>query len=66
MAKKILTPAPKSYTATCGECGTKFSYELEDVRNNYNNNYGVGLPRKFVTCPGENCAAMCIHYDQSI
>lgn len=59
MAKKILSNAPKNYETSCGECGIKFSYELEDVLSNY-----VGLPRKYVTCPGQNCGAMCSHFDQ--
>ena len=35
MATKIITPGTDVYTATCTECGCRFSYERSDVHRNY-------------------------------
>jgi hypothetical protein len=51
MAKKILKEGQTKFKTTCEECGTLFSYELEDVR-------GRGCNRT-VSCP--SCGASCIH-----
>jgi uncharacterized Zn finger protein len=32
MAKKVIREGQKKFKTTCQECGTFFSYELEDVR----------------------------------
>ena len=35
MATKIITPGTDVYTATCTECGCRFSDERSDVHRNY-------------------------------
>ena len=35
MAIKIIAPGADVYTATCTECGCRFTYERDDVFTNY-------------------------------
>ena len=35
MAKEILKQGATKYHGHCGECGAEFTYEREDVHNNY-------------------------------
>ena len=56
MAKKILTHSP-SWIIVCGDCGTKFSYELEDITRIYR-----GLPKQIVVCPNGKCGAQNAHF----
>lgn len=54
MAKTILERGQDKYVCTCGECGTRFSYERDDVSRNY----VVG--GEHVYCP--HCSKPCRHY----
>lgn len=56
MTKRILEEGSTTFHARCTECGTHFSYELEDVGHNYM------LGGDWVSCP--KCHRGCRHYGQ--
>jgi transcription elongation factor Elf1 len=35
MAKRIIEKGSTTFSCKCSECGTRFTYEKEDVRHNY-------------------------------
>ena len=52
MTTKIIEVGPETFETTCPTCGTRFSYELQDV-----------LPvARTVTCP--HCGSSCVHARQ--
>jgi DNA-directed RNA polymerase subunit RPC12/RpoP len=57
MATKILSPGTDRYSATCHECGCRFTYERSDVHRNY----AQGGER--VSCP--HCGHSMHHFGAS-
>ena len=51
--KKIIEEGKKEFVTTCNICGTKFSYELNDIMN-------FGDIHPYVKCPV--CTETCYHY----
>jgi DNA-directed RNA polymerase subunit RPC12/RpoP len=58
MAIKIIKEGVDKFRATCGNCGTTFSYEMEDVHTNYLKG------GEQVSCP--HCGHSHRHYGVSI
>lgn len=54
MAKKIIEQGSTTFRATCTECGTRFTYEPEDVRRNYVRG------GEETSCP--HCGHTCRHF----
>jgi len=52
--KKIIERGPETFVTTCRHCGTKFSYELEDL---WSSSFS---PTPYVQCPV--CSDRCYHY----
>lgn len=53
MAKKIIQEGLSTFTASCGECATRFRCEREDVHRNYIHD------GEWVGCP--KCGHACRH-----
>jgi len=56
MAKKIIQQGSTTFRATCTECGTRFTYEREDIMKNYVLAFGA----EEVSCP--HCGHACRHF----
>lgn len=57
MATKIIRQGSTTYRATCLECSTVFTYELEDVHQNYVRG------GRWVSCP--HCGHGVYHFGSS-
>lgn len=53
MSKKIIVKGSTTFRATCRDCGTCFTYERDDVRQNYVRG------GEWVSCP--LCGQQCRH-----